>query len=232
MSPLRVFIYASCLFSARMFAQENASPVPPELAPQVTAIKKQIERGDFAAAEAGYRKVLEAVPDNFYLLANLGIVLFRERKYRDAEEVFGKAIAVNPEDGFARCTLGIVYYNQGRYDESVETLTKALTINYKDATAHNYLGITLGLKGERDAAVKELEAAVRLAPEYADAHYNLAVVYATMAPPDKVKAHAEYEHAVKLGVARDPALEPLVGWQQGTDAAKPSPRTAPFKLGE
>ena len=89
-------------------------------------------------------------------------------------------------------------------------LTKALAINPKNATAHNYLGITASQKGWQDAAQKELETAVVIDPNYADAHFNLAVVFATMQPPNKEKARQHYKRAIELGAEPDNNLEQLV----------------------
>jgi tetratricopeptide (TPR) repeat protein len=212
MRPLHLFVAGCCLLGGQLFADETPPAVPPELAPQAAEVRKQFERGDYAVAEDGYRKLLEAAPDNVYLLSNLGVVLFRERKFKDAEDTFTKAIAVDPKDGFSQCTLGILYYTQGRYDAALEALNTALAINPKDATAHNYRGITLSTKGQPEGAVQELETAVALLPDYGDAHFNLAVVFGTMVPPDKENGRKHYDRALKLGAERDPALEKLIDW--------------------
>ncbi len=194
-----------------MSAPDSGTPaVPPELLPLARDAKEQFDKGNYREAEKTYEKILLKAPKNLYILSNLGVVLFRAQKLVRAEEAFKKAIAIAPEDAFSRCTLGIVFYSQGKLDDAVTELTKALAINPKNATAHNYLGITASQKGWQDAAQKELETAVVIDPNYADAHFNLAVVFATMQPPNKEKARLHYKRAIELGAEPDNNLEQLV----------------------
>ena len=237
MRPLRILAVACCLLGAPLFGGDKPpdfspkllppAPVdlPPELQPLVIEGKKQFDRGDYAEAEKTFRAILEKVPHNVFALTNLGVALFRESKLKEAEEIFKQAVATAPMDGFSHCTLGIVYYTQGKYDEAVNELTTALEIDPKNATAHNYLGITASQKGWQEAAEKELVTATALDPNYADAHFNLAVIYATRAPPNVEHGRKYYGLALKLGAGRDAALEGLLGWNNR--GAAPSDPGAP-----
>ncbi len=187
--------------------------IPAEFLPLARDGKELFERGDYRGAEKIYEKILAKIPNNLYILSNLGVVRFRAggaQKLKQAEEVLIKATKVAPEDGFSHCTLGIVYYTEGKLDEAVSSLTKALAINPKNATAHNYLGITAAGKGWQEAAQKELETATTLDPNYADAHFNLSVVFATQTPPNKESAGKYYKRATELGAEADTSLEQLI----------------------
>ena len=184
--------------------------IPAEFLPLARDGKELFEKADYRGAEKIYEKILAKVPNNLYILSNLGVVRFRAGKLKQAEEVLVKATKVAPEDGFSHCTLGIVYYTGTKLDEAVSELTKALAINPKNATAHNYLGITAAGKGWQEAAQKELETATTLDPSYADAHFNLAVVFATQTPPNKENARKFYKRATELGAEADSSLEQLI----------------------
>ncbi len=187
--------------------------IPKEFLPLARDGKELFEKADYRGAEKIYEKILAKVPNNLYILSNLGVVRFRAggaAKLKQAEEVLIKATKVAPEDGFSHCTLGIVYYTEQKLDEAVNELTKALAINPKNATAHNYLGITAAGKGWQEAAQKELETATTLDPNYADAHFNLAVVFATQTPPNKENARKFYKRATELGAEADSSLEQLI----------------------
>ncbi|MEA3188297.1 MAG: hypothetical protein QOD99_2127 [Chthoniobacter sp.] len=184
--------------------------VPAALLTQAHDAKDVFERGQYRDAEKIYERMLTQAPNNVYILSNLGVVEFRQNKMKLAEEKFKKAIAIAPEDSFSHRTLGIVYYQQGKYDEAVQSLTKAVALNSKDAIAHNYLGITASQKSWQEAALKELETAIALDPSYADANFNLAVIYATMKPPNKELAQKYYKRAIELGAEPDAALEQLI----------------------
>ncbi len=184
--------------------------IPAEYLPLARDGKELFEKGDYRGAEKIYEKILAKVPNNLYILSNLGVVRFRAGKLKQAEEVLVKATKVAPEDGFSHCTYGIVLYTGGKLDEAVSALTKALAINPKNATAHNYLGITAAGKGWQEAAQKELETATTLDPSYADAHFNLAVVFATQTPPNKENARKYYKRATELGAEADSSLEQML----------------------
>ena len=187
--------------------------IPKEFLPLARDGKELFENGKYFEAEKIYMKILAKVPNNLYILSNLGVVRFREgtpEKLKQALEVLTKATKVAPEDGFSWCTKGIVEYTLGKLDEAVSSLTKALAINSKNATAHNYLGITAAGKGWQEAAQKELETACTIDPNYADAHFNLAVVFATQTPPNKEKARQYYARARELGAEADADLGKLV----------------------
>ena len=184
--------------------------IPAEFLPLARDGKDLFERGDYRAAEKIYEKILAKVPNNLYVLSNLGVVRFRANKLKGAEEVLLKATKLAPEDGFSQCTLGIVYYTEQKLDAAVDALSKALAINPKDATAHNYLGITSAGKGWQGSAQKELESAVAINPEYADAHFNLAVIFATQTPPDKENGRKYYKRSIELGAEPDHSLEAIL----------------------
>jgi Flp pilus assembly protein TadD len=188
----------------------NTPNIPAEFLTQARDGKELFEKGDYRGAEKIYEKILAKVPNNLYILSNLGVVRFRAGKYKQAEEVLLKATKVAPEDSFSHCTLGIVYYTEQKLDEAVSSLGRALAINPKNATAHNYLGITAASKGWPESAQKELETACSIDPRYADAHFNLAVVFATQTPPNKEKARQYYKRATELGAESDSALEGIL----------------------
>ncbi|HEY3900138.1 MAG TPA: tetratricopeptide repeat protein [Chthoniobacter sp.] len=214
--------------SAKSPAAESHPPdLPPILLPHAREAKAAFERGDYAEAEKIFGQILEKAPDNLWTLSNLGVTLFRAGKNQLAEDAFKKAIALAPEDGFSHCTLGIVYYQQGKWDDAIGELTKALAIDPNNATACNYLGITASQKGWQKAAREALQRATTLNADYADAHFNLAVVLATMNPPERREANEHYQIALKLGSEPDSSLEKLIGPVPEPGAPSKPEETAP-----
>ena len=191
-------------------AAGSSQPVPADLADEAHTAKDAFDRGQYRDAERLYLDMLVKSPNNLYTLSNLGVVYFRDQKFKLAEESLKKAIAVDSQDTFSHCTLGIVYYREQRYDDAINSLVRALAINKNYAVAHNYLGITASEKGWHEAAVKELETAINIDPKYADACFNLAVVFATQHPPDFARARNYYKRAVDLGAEPDAELEQLL----------------------
>lgn len=199
-------------------ATENVKPKTPqgaaELTPEARAMVQEAQelfnRKDYAGAERLYQKIAVLLPENYFVLSNLGAVQIEAGKPSAAEVALGKAILLSPEDSFAQTHLGIAYSRQGRFDEAQAALSKAITLNPSDAVAHNYLGVCLAQKGDRAASEETLKKAISLDGNYANAHFNLAVLYATDKPPALELAKQHYQLATKLGAAPDAALEQLI----------------------
>ena len=60
------------------------------------AAKEAFERAQYRDAEKLYERMLTKAPNNVYILSNLGVVYFRNQKWKLAEESLQKAIAVGP----------------------------------------------------------------------------------------------------------------------------------------
>ena len=172
--------------------------------------KEAFDKQDYAQAENSFKDALKLSPDDYFALANLGVVEFQLGKMKEAEEVLLKASQKPSESSFALTTLGIVHYRQERLADAEKVLRKAVTINDQDFTAHNYLGIVLAASGNGKAGESEIMKSLEINKDYADAHFNLAVIYATGKPPSKMMARKHYARAVELGAPPDRSLEQLI----------------------
>lgn len=192
--------------------QKNArgEALPEEVRTQFEKAKKLFEAQDFAGAEKVFQDIVETVPDNYYILSNLGAVQIESGKLSAAEVALKKAIQINETDSYAHRNLGIVYSRQGRIDAAITALRRSVEADEKDAVAHNYLGVCLGQKEDRQDAEKEFKRAISIDPGYAAAHFNLAVLYATTQPPALKLAKQHYSRATELGAPPDASLERLI----------------------
>ncbi len=165
---------------------------------------------NYTDAEKVYLKIAQSLPDNYFVLSNLGAVQIEAGKPAAAEVALAKAISISPEDSFAQTHLGIAFSRQGRFEEAQAALTKAIELNPSDAIAYNYLGVCLAQKGEQEGSEANLKKAIEINGEYANAHFNLAVLYATGKPPSLELAKEHYQLATQFGAAPDPSLEQLI----------------------
>ena len=172
--------------------------------------KEEFERQDYLQAENTFQEALKLSPDDYFALANLGVVQFQLGKMNEAEVTLKKASQKSNDSSFALTTLGIVNYRQQKLDDAEKVLRKAVSINDQDFTAHNYLGIVLAASGRGKAGESEIMKSIEINPQYADAHFNLAVIYATGKPPAKMMAKKHYNEAIRLGSPPDPSLEHLI----------------------
>lgn len=184
--------------------------LPEEVRGKFEEAKKLFEAQDFAGAEKVFQGIVEVVPDNYYILSNLGAVQIESGKLSAAEVALKKAIQINGSDSYAHRNLGIVYSRQGKIDAAIGALRRSVAADEKDSVAHNYLGVCLGQKEERQDAEKEFKRAIAIDPNYAAAHFNLAVLYATTQPPSLSLAKQHYSKATQLGAPPDASLERLI----------------------
>jgi len=174
------------------------------------AAQKNLQQGNYKAAEKQYQQILAEDANNLDALSSLGVVYVRSGNLRSAESTLKKAVAIAPDNDFLLTTLGIVEYRQSKFDEAIVELTKAIAINPKSATAHNYLGIAASQKGRQQEAEKEILQALANNPDDADAHFNLAVILITTQPGSKELAREHYSRATALGTLPSPSLEKLL----------------------
>lgn len=197
-------------------APRGAESLPDATRDMVEEARKLFDAGRFADAEKLYQQIVEASPDNYFALSNLGVTQIQSRKLSAAEVALKKAVTINPKDSFAATNLGIVYCKQGRFDEAIEALREAIAVDDKDHVAHNYLGVSLGEKGFKGEAEEELKRSIAIKDDYADAHFNLAVLYATTEPPSMELARQHYKKAVSHGAPADPSLERIIDQTPGS----------------
>src|SRR5438034_10077140 len=71
-----------------------------------------LRKGDYAAAEVGFRKVLQAEPRNIGAMSNLGVVYSRTLRYARAIEIYKRALRLSPREQGVLLNLGLVYLKQ------------------------------------------------------------------------------------------------------------------------
>jgi Flp pilus assembly protein TadD len=188
----------------------QAESLPEQVRKLVAQAKNFFESKKYADAEKIYQRLLERIPNSYFVLSNLGVVQIESGKLSDAEVALKKAVGINGNDSYAYTNLGIAYSRQGKFDEAIGVLHKAIAFNEANAVARNYLGVCLGQEEQWNEAEVQLKRAVELKPEYSDAHFNLAVLYATTEPPSLQLAKEHYVKATALGAAPDASLERLI----------------------
>jgi tetratricopeptide (TPR) repeat protein len=167
---------------------------PGEMMPQASqdllqqAVRSH-QRGDIAAAERLYRKVLAQAPRDFHALHLLGVVRAQQQKFAEAERLLDKALEVDPGSGEALANRGNVLSELGRHDEAVESFVRALRLQPNNAGVRFNLGNALKKARKYEAAADSYAAALRLQPNYLDALFNLADMLRHLSRHDEAIAH-------------------------------------------
>jgi Flp pilus assembly protein TadD len=128
------------------------------------------ENHDLAAGS--FRRAI--VLDPFYRQAmhNLGVALYKQRKYGEAAETLNETIKL--EDGSeTRHILGQVLAESGKLDPAITQMKRALELEPRRAEAHADLGKIYAHLGRKDEARSHLEKALELKPDLEDAKRTL-----------------------------------------------------------
>lgn len=112
-------------------------------------------------------------PHNCRAHNNLGFVLHKEGRTKEAIEHYLEALRTKPDYEKALNNMGVALNKQGRADEAIEHYLEALRINPYDENAHNNLGCALEEQGRIDQAIEHYLEALRIKPDFEKAHNNL-----------------------------------------------------------
>ncbi len=122
-------------------------------------------RNNYEAAEAAYRKALNADANSDIALNNAAwLAAEHGRGNLDEAIAFAqKAVQRNPNQVGFLDTLGWVYYKKELPGPAVEQLRKVVQSSSDNATYRYHLGAALAASGDKAGARRELEQALRLA---------------------------------------------------------------------
>jgi tetratricopeptide (TPR) repeat protein len=122
-------------------------------------------RDDIARAEADFRRILVAEPDNVNALNALGYTLAdRTTRYAEALQLIDRARAAEPDNAAIIDSYGWVLYRLGRTKEALPELRRAYSMQ-KDPEIASHLGEVLWVLGQKDEARRYFDEARKLDPE-------------------------------------------------------------------
>jgi tetratricopeptide (TPR) repeat protein len=132
--------------------------------------------GRRAEADAAYRAVLAAEPDNAQALHLYGVLRHQSGDSASAVALIDQAIA--RQLGGAECwfNLGLAHVNLGDMNGAAAAFQRATTIKPDWPEPHYDLGNALARMGRHEEAVRAFRAALRLRPSFHQAAGNLANV--------------------------------------------------------
>ncbi|MDD5729539.1 MAG: tetratricopeptide repeat protein [Candidatus Omnitrophica bacterium] len=165
---------------------------------------------DDEKAEAAWKAGLSFNPQAAGILENLGILYFKRGKLAEAEHYFKEAIRFQPKTYSSYFGLGQIYEQQQDPADAIKAYEKSLEFNPAFALSHYSLG-TLYAQRQDKRALWHLKEAVRLKPDFADAHNNLAVLYASLTPPQLELARRHAKKALVLGYKVEDGFLKVIG---------------------
>ncbi len=124
-----------------------------------------------------WRDVVAKQPGHTRARYNLGVFLFDDKQYAEAEAQFAAVLKLNPGHVQAHNNLGNCLMMTGRLEESLDKFARTIELDPDHWRARHSLGTTLARLGRFHEALPSLQAAVRLNPDHAPGFYNLGNVY-------------------------------------------------------
>ena len=176
--------------------------------------------GDTEAALRDFRSALSvsgsSPPAELHFA--MGYVLWKLRKYDEAESAFRSEIARNPDHPRSIYYLGNIAVVRGDWKTALPLLEKAAAAMPQSFDAHYDFGKALLREGQVAQAASELQKAVAINAKNSGAHYQLALVYRQMKKEEE--AQREFSLARELNKLERDELEKKV---QGEELKKKPP---------
>jgi len=150
----------------------------------------------YADAEKLYRTTIERNPDCWMAYNNLGSVLTKAGKFREAIEHYHHVLRLKPDDFRAHYNLGYVFTKIGKVQEAIEHYYEALRLKPDDANAHNNLGVIMSQTGKVPEAIEHYRRALSAKRDFPDAHNNLGIALEALDKIDEAIQH--YRQALRF----------------------------------
>ncbi len=154
------------------------------------------QQGQFAQAQAIYKKILNIQPRHFDAMHMSGVIACQRGKYQLGYELISKAIDINPNNAVAYNNHGLALQELKQFDAAAVSYERAVALQPDYAQAYNNLGNTLNELKQLEAAVASYERAISIKSDYAQAYYNRGVVLQELKRFDA--AVASYERAIAI----------------------------------
>ena len=84
---------------------------------------------DFDRSSNALKKALDLEPDNFKYIYNYGLILFEQKRYREALEKLHYALKLHPDNFELINDIAVMYFNIKDYKKAEEYLTRATELN-------------------------------------------------------------------------------------------------------
>ena len=177
----------------------GAGSIWPAQEPAYSAVRNAralLRAGNRAEAERTLRSALTNGDDSAEVHGELGLMLYRQGRFRDAVPELGRAAQLNPESAEYSLKLAASILGDHRYGVAVELL-QTMASRFGTLAEYQYdLGIAhYGIHNYKNA-IHALEEAIRIDPKMDLAHFFLGNAWAVSGGLDK--AVASYRKALTL----------------------------------
>ena len=154
------------------------------------------QHGYLEQAEASFKQVIAAKPDNPEAYYNLGTLYLRRNAFDDARQYLEQTVKLRPDYPEAWNNLGMVAAHENQADEAIRNFQQSLQQRPTYTIALLNLGNLYRRQGNFAEAEKLLNRAHEIEPDDPEVNYNLGMLYARQ---DQSQSALQYlERAVSL----------------------------------
>jgi len=148
---------------------------------------------------------LKVSPNSVAAHNNMGDLLNKSGRYKEAVEYLRKAILLKPEASGSYLNLGVSYYKMGHIAEAILNFKTAIEKDGSDAKPYYSLALIDKERGDFIHAISNLNMAIKLEPDYTDSFSLRGLVHALMG--NNVMAVRDLSKAIELDPLNYKALE-------------------------
>jgi tetratricopeptide (TPR) repeat protein len=155
----------------------------PSRAEILTQAREAFRLGNLDQAEALYRELLAAEPDDAMAHHMLGLVAHQREDLPGALALIGRAVATRPDFAHAHQNLGVVQQKMGDIASAAASYRRALALKGDLVMARVNLAGLLQRQGQGVEAIKLLRAGLKQAPGRFELHNNLGLALLAVGRP-------------------------------------------------
>jgi tetratricopeptide (TPR) repeat protein len=182
------------------------------------------QAGDLESAATHYQDALKKNPNDPEAMSNLGQVLVRLGKPKEAIPYFERAVALNPDRWAYVFNLARAQSLLEQWDRSIGSYRRAQQLFPNDYATTFNLALTLHKSGDDASAIPEYQKAIELNPT--DASFRMALAI-SLERVNRAEAAAAYREYLRLSPAAADADKVRARIAELTGAALPAPASAP-----
>lgn len=174
-----------CDLSGTNTAKKQTAPSHFSVPNALQTAMAQHQAGNLAQAEALYKQVLQAMPNQADALHLLGLIAKQKGDLSSAAQLMRKALLYKPDYVEAYVNLGATFQDLEKLNEAADCYRKALALRPSYAEVHSNLGVVLKMQGKMVDAAESFIHALALNPNYAEAFANLDGLLKENSEPDE-----------------------------------------------
>jgi len=170
------------------------------MATRVDTLYKQAvtlhQTGQLLEARKLYEQVLQALPQQVYVLNLLGMTDIQIGEPQRSLRFFELATELKPDFEEAYNNWGVALKELKHYEAAIACCEKALSIKPSYAEAHFNLGVVLNALRRPEDAILSYRQAIAFQPDYIEAHNNLGIALNDLDRTEEAASH--YQQALSI----------------------------------